>query len=170
MSRNSILESWMDDNSITERALRRGLGNEQRLRETHWSKLVIPLVGIVVVGSILIFTPKKPGKENQPVSQLLPEKYLLPIVFEIEKGDDKYVKPEAIKVGMGRQMWLDLGAETSDRYSSSYPVLIIRGEKGFHVSFYQSSLDAHPEKYQFTRSHKMPLSIPVLSLVLLKDE
>jgi hypothetical protein len=155
----------MDDNSVTERQLRRGIRNEeQRQPENDWPLgrilcLSFPIAILLIITGFLfwmvISSFNEPEPKDGPDYVLVPEEFSMPLVTDMKNGQLKFVTTQAIKVNRLGIMFIDLDAKTSDKKTDECPIMIVRGEvsgvRGFHVSFHKPDVDKHPEKFQFNR-------------------
>jgi hypothetical protein len=158
MSTNSILESWMDDNSITEKPLRRGIAPEPRipLIGCPWPHVIffsILILGLSLMSGMFlgkhltdeIWEEKLREKREMAQAELdgienavLPDKLVKRNLRDVKVGEVVFVHKFCIRTHRdSKKMWADLDGNCYEKYDKSCAVQLERIENGFAATLFE---------------------------------
>ena len=185
MSTNSVLESWMDDNSITEKTLRRGLKlHEEREQPFRLISgvpfpvvvmLIVMAFGIGMTTGTALFTSseKEEAIELSDVDNAkLPPRFIQRELGHLKVGEIGFVgRGDLIISEKNRSMWINITNECSDRHTSWDYIQLERTEKGFAATFFEEDINENfnfdPVSSRYIRLDTKKL-LPIVSLEIRK--
>jgi hypothetical protein len=187
MSTDSILESWMDDNSIAEKQLRRGLKlHEQRERRPRTSFEAMATTIIVSAGISLILgllfgqyltrkewqeklvaLQQKHLLENKPYAVLaedattIPDKFVKERLRDLKVGDVAWVPLHFLEIDDNKKMYVKLNVSYSKICHDWNKVRLERKENGFAATIFeplkQKIHHSNSIRYEFSQGNLMPV-------------
>jgi hypothetical protein len=165
----NILESWMDDNGITERSLRRGVrgDNVPRRGVPRRADFVEKCFWVIFLSAFLVFIgyhiiqpvikpetnetkeATETTKENDLVNAKLPLEFVDRTVSNMLVGEVGFISPNKIEVSPNRDIWVRSDASVYQFCVGYSVVKVEKFDSYVHLTFYRDRIKMNSEDFSF---------------------